>query len=131
MSFPIDLTGHKYERLTVIGPASRSPSGRTRWHCRCDCGGTAIAIGNNLRRGKHKSCGCIQEEPSPLRTTFHMRNRPEYWTWKSIKSRCYYPKNQDYHLYGGRGIAVCEAWRRDFFCFLLGHGATPGPGLQH
>jgi hypothetical protein len=34
-----------------------------------------------------------------------------------MKSRCYYPKNQYYKHYGGRGITVCDEWRNDYIKF--------------
>lgn len=123
-----DLRGQKFGKLTVMSAAPRTPAGRIRWHCACDCGASTIASSNNLKQGKHKSCGCIQRlDPSPRRTTYSMRNTVEYFTWKAIKSRCYNAKNQDYHIYGGRGIEVCERWRQDFFAFYADMGQRPGP----
>ena len=33
-----------------------------------------------------------------------------YKTWESIKRRCFQPSQDNYRLYGGRGITVCEKW---------------------
>jgi hypothetical protein len=33
-----------------------------RWLCVCNCGSKITVIGNNLRRGSHKSCGCYKSE---------------------------------------------------------------------
>lgn len=30
--------------------------------------------------------------------------------YRSMKDRCYNPKNKDYKYYGGRGITVCKEW---------------------
>lgn len=43
-------------------------------------------------------------------------------------SRCYNPKNTDYYLYGGRGIAVCEHWHK-FKNFLEDMGPSWEKGL--
>ena len=34
-----------------------------------------------------------------------------YNIWAHMRQRCYNPKTQNYYLYGGRGITVCEHWR--------------------
>ena len=52
---------------------------------------------------------------------------PEHESWKGMKARCYYPKNVDYHNYGGRGIRVCERWRTSFENFLTDVGERPSP----
>lgn len=35
-----------------------------------------------------------------------------YGIWNAMKQRCYYPQKQGYQYYGGRGIQVCEEWKR-------------------
>lgn len=42
-----------------------------------------------------------------------------------MKRRCYNPKSDYFHLYGGRGITVCTEWLHDFVAFrdwALSHG---------
>jgi hypothetical protein len=51
---------------------------------------------------------------------------PEYISWKNMKARCYYPKDERYYRYGGRGITVCERWLNDFWDFLADMGKKPG-----
>lgn len=34
-----------------------------------------------------------------------------------MKSRCSNKKNEHYHIYGGRGISVCQEWRSNFRVF--------------
>lgn len=34
-----------------------------------------------------------------------------------MKNRCYNPKINNYHRYGGRGITVCDEWLHDFQAF--------------
>lgn len=57
-----DLAGLRFGRWLVESEASRSPSGHIRWNCRCDCGQTAVVIGQSLRAGKSRSCGCLREQ---------------------------------------------------------------------
>ncbi|HET6498490.1 MAG TPA: hypothetical protein VFH17_05530 [Coriobacteriia bacterium] len=47
-----------------------------------------------------------------------------YQCWAAILRRCTNPNSRDYHLYGGRGITVCERWRT-FANFLADMGERP------
>ena len=44
-------------------------------------------------------------------------SHPLYPVWNQMKARCYNPKSNRYHNYGGRGIEVCWEWRNDFWAF--------------
>lgn len=35
-----------------------------------------------------------------------------YWIWGAMMQRCENPKSPQYKDYGGRGIKVCERWRK-------------------
>lgn len=63
-----DLTGETYNRLTVIEQTEDyiSPQGNhyAQWLCRCSCGKTTIARGDDLKSGRMKSCGCLHSETS-------------------------------------------------------------------
>ena len=58
----LDLTGHRYGKLTVLGPAENIGE-RTAWRCLCDCGCQAIVKTTQLRSGHTKSCGCMERGP--------------------------------------------------------------------
>lgn len=58
----VDLTGHRYGKLTVLGPAENIGE-RTAWRCRCDCGREIVVCSNRLRSGHTKSCGCMEKGP--------------------------------------------------------------------
>lgn len=58
----IDITGQKFNRLTVIERAENSSSGKARWLCECECGTRKVVTGSQLRNGSIKSCGCLQRE---------------------------------------------------------------------
>lgn len=57
----VDLTGRKFDRLTVI---LRMPSvrGKTLWNCECSCGGAKITRADALLDGMTRSCGCLHAE---------------------------------------------------------------------
>lgn len=50
---------------------------------------------------------------------------PEHISWKSLKSRCLNKNNESYHLYGGRGITVCNRWINSFENFYADMGKRP------
>ena len=123
MAKVIDITGMKFNRLTVIRMAGSGHHGEKVWECICDCGNTTYATGSQLRGGRVKSCGCLQLEqskaqmkmlkrfyPAPCKTHGDSRTRM-YGIWAGMLQRCTNPKRESYPLYGGRGISVCERWK--------------------
>lgn len=67
----IDLTGKKFGRLTVINRSKNDYiyKGKIypRWSCICDCGNPVEVIGDELRSGNTKSCGCYASEMTTKR----------------------------------------------------------------
>lgn len=55
----IDLTGHKYNRLTPLYRVENNKENKARWVCRCDCGNIVTVTGKDLRTNNTKSCGCL------------------------------------------------------------------------
>lgn len=58
----IDITGQKFNRLTVLERSFPNQNYRAMWKCKCDCGKEVIVAGILLRNGRTKSCGCLQKE---------------------------------------------------------------------
>lgn len=56
--------------------------------------------------------------------SFRGRVTPTYVTWCAMMTRCYNTNRETYHLYGGRGIIVCERWH-SFENFLADMGERP------
>lgn len=129
---PIDMTGRRYGRLSIIGPAPKLPTNHNkRWFVQCDCGTIKTADGNHIRGGRIVSCGCyvaevirsdehtakLQNVAGTGRTKKHGRSKtPVYAVWKTMRMRCRNPKCADWEHYGGRGIKVCDRWD-DFAAF--------------
>lgn len=57
----IDLTGQKFNRLTVLEKLYKQGN-EWVWKCQCDCGNICNVKGVNIRSGRTKSCGCWKQE---------------------------------------------------------------------
>jgi hypothetical protein len=66
----IDISGQKFNRLTVISFSHMGKRRRSYWNCRCDCGKMVTLRKDAFayKCSKVKSCGCLHIEDS--------RNRP-------------------------------------------------------
>ena len=58
----IDITGNKYNRLTVLEKTSQKSGSNYLWKCLCDCGNETLATKPALQSGHKKSCGCLHIE---------------------------------------------------------------------
>ena len=59
------MIGRRFGSLVVIERAPNNRWNKRMWLCQCDCGNTTIVGGNELRRGKTKTCGhCEKYEPA-------------------------------------------------------------------
>ena len=61
---------------------------------------------------------------SAAKITHGLTKSREYRLWTGIVNRCTNPRSKDWRLYGGRGITLCEGWRR-FENFLADMGKRP------
>jgi hypothetical protein len=57
----LDLVGQKFEMWTVISRAENNSYGKVFWNCKCECGTERILSSGSLRKGKPKSCGCLNK----------------------------------------------------------------------
>lgn len=116
MGIFIDLTGKKYNKLTVLKRVENKNK-QTMWLCQCDCGNKVIVSGGNLKNGHTTSCGCysIQNKIKRAKEKNPCYKHGLYNTrlnriWNSMKKRCYLKTHKAYKNYGGRGIKVCDEW---------------------
>lgn len=111
----IDITGRKYNMLTVIGlDEELSTKDRKWWICQCECGNIKSLLLSDIKCKRRISCGCF------LRTkhmTHGCTNTRLYNVWNTMKQRCYNPKNLNYKEYGARGIDICDDWHFNFMNF--------------
>lgn len=60
MAIVKNLTGQRFNRVTVLGLVKIN--NESRWHCICDCGTEFVVRGGALVNGNTKSCGCYAKE---------------------------------------------------------------------
>ena len=65
-----------------------------------------------------------------FRLTHGLTRTPEFYIWRTMKARCYNPKQQAYPRYGGRGITICDEWIDSVETFYKDMGARPTPKHQ-
>lgn len=129
-----NLIGHSFGRLTVRSFAGMKGSRGAAWICDCDCGEERVILAVSLIGGNTASCGCLSSDAVKTRNHRHGfaargKKPPEYYAWQHMIARCYRPTSHHYHRYGGRGIVVCDKWKRDFNAFYRDMG--PRPTSQH
>ncbi len=124
----IDLTGNRYNKLTVIGVGGKDNYGKFLWECVCDCGNHTFIDSYRLKSGITKSCGCLRQEllHDGSQKVIHGLSRHRlHHEWRNIKDRCLNPKSASYKYYGGRGITICDEWGscfKTFFDGAISHG---------
>lgn len=127
MKSEYEITGKKFERLTVIKRVENSKSGQTRWLCRCDCGNETIVWGGHLRSGHTKSCGCLNKETCakiPHKAKHGLHGIRLYKIWNGMKNRTSPNQKASFKHYSGRGITICEEWKEflPFYNWAINNG---------
>ena len=124
MSKFIDITGNKYNKLTVIKRVTSRIKGVPRWLCQCECGNYTEVDGRNLKNNAVKSCGCLLKDPAnakhfgePKRKIKTLEEIRLYRIFRGIFTRCNNKNNPAYKNYGARGITICDEWKNSFNTF--------------
>lgn len=118
-----DISGNKYGRLTVVEYIGKL-TGSHRWRTKCDCGNIVIRTYSALEnKSTNPSCGCYMRDLKTKYTSTTRRIMNN--VWNGMKSRCMNPNTNNYHNYGGRGIAVCDRWINSFDNFCADMGDRP------
>jgi hypothetical protein len=103
---PVDMTGARIGRLTVLGCTGQTRSTSYKWLCRCDCGTLTEVSVASLRHKEHptQSCGClIAERRQAAKITHGDTRSPEYKAFGHAKERCK-PTHPAHARYYDRGI---------------------------
>lgn len=113
----LSFVGSKVKYLTILGLFKRGERGYF-YKYRCVCGKVKSTRVSRIINKKAESCGCKKS------TTHNMYYSKEYSIWRNMKVRCHLRTSTSYHLYGGRGIIVCERWHK-FENFYKDMGSAP------
>lgn len=122
----------KHGRITLL--KELDPICRARMFlCQCDCGKVWPVALRYIKSGMTKSCGCLKAELRKLPRSHGMSGRfnksTEYKIWASMIQRCTNAKEWAFQYYGGRGITVCDRWRK-FENFYADMGPRPSKELS-
>ena len=118
-----DLTGEKFNRLTLIEPAGFDNINRPIWLCKCECGNMKNIRYWDVVQGRSKSCGCLRNEKAHDRLIAYNKSHNIkhnecrtrlYNIWSGMTQRCCNQNSHGYKDYGARGITVCEEWMKDY-----------------
>ena len=125
------MVGNKYGKLEIIKLSKILENKRKTKIvlCQCECGNTKEVRLDNLKYGNTKSCGCynlqcINERNTKHNNSIRGKRTREYVTWFNVIQRITNPNNHKYPIYGGRGITICDRWRK-FENFLKDMGQRP------
>lgn len=109
--------------LEIIKPIK----GRSYAILLCSCGKRFERNMKSVKRGNLESCGCLKAQRMKNTMTKHgLSKTSEYVSWSEIKTRCLNKNYSKFHRYGGRGIFVCDRWKKSFQNFIddMGHKPT-------
>lgn len=119
-----EFIGQKFGSLTILDIRSSTgkDGSKSMATTKCDCGKTKEIYFSNIRRGKTKSCGCLNAKMASahcksLNTDHGLSRHPLYIVWVAMKNRCYNPDDVSFHNYGAKGVTICNEWREDFMVF--------------
>lgn len=93
---------------------------KKKWKLKCKCGNIGYAKTYTLLSGGSTRCCKCRDKVVGLKNSTHRLSKTKlHGVWNTMKQRCSNPNNSKYQDYGGRGIIVCDEWRKDFKAFYL------------
>jgi len=129
MGRKFDMVGWVFGEWTVLKRGEKATSGNYKWLCKCSCGTVREVDGNSLRSGRSTHCRhCI----TPHNRTKYTGD-PIQTIWSGMKQRCYDRNQSHYHLYGGRGITICDEWINnplEFYGWAYANGYRKGLSID-
>ena len=131
---PVDMTGKRYGKLTVLARAGSDEKQLALWLVQCECGVKLVCVGAELRRGVPSQChSCYSKMMAVKQRTHGETGTYLHELWMNMRRRCYDKGCAAYKRYGGRGITVHDRWREDYTAFAADIRSEIGerPSDQH
>ena len=82
-----DLSGKRFDKLLVMYEVGRNNNNKFVFHCKCDCGNEVDVVGESLKCGLTKSCGCSRAVQKPYRQKEVPTRFGEFEVIKKLDSR--------------------------------------------
>jgi len=130
MSKKMEVIGKIYGGLKVLEARESDKHGQSKWLCRCICGKEIVALGNSLKSGNTKTCGCLRKISGRKNATTHgLRNTKGYYLWTGAKRRAK-QKGLDFNMTVEfvidliKNTKICPICKRQLKC---GKGSGPIP----
>jgi len=109
------VAGRRFVHITAISIVGKCSSGSYIWACKCDCGKEFTTPSYCLLSGNKTSCGCFH--PDSVTPTGYSRTIL-YKRYSNMMERCYNYSSISFKNYGGRGITVCDEWKKSPLKFI-------------
>lgn len=106
------MIGKKFNKLTVM-EYLRVENQKSIFLLSCDCGNKKEMSLADVKNGRVKSCGCLNNTQGGL-TKKTPQHKKIYDIYNNMMKRCYNEQNIYYYNYGGRGITVSDRWKDSF-----------------
>ena len=89
MSRTLQLEGERFGQLVVTKAIGTNTHHQQIWECHCDCGGTKVAVGSQLKKGVTTSCGHTHggRRAEAVRSKC-LRCGEEFFTYATINNYC-------------------------------------------
>ena len=107
----IGKTFGKYTVLDSFVTRTKAGNPKTKFKVRCACGLEKEILADNVLRGSSTQCSDCAKKSS-IEKSANGYKHPAYKAWCSMLQRCFNENSKYFHLYGGRGISVCDSWRQ-------------------
>ncbi len=122
-----DLSGMTFGRLRVVRYVGTPPRGNAMWECVCECGNVATFPSGDIRRGNHKSCGCLLlSKIDASRFADVVTEQEAYWLGMMYTDGCLIETNRRVSL----GLKASDAEHVTKFIRFLGSDTIPQISLM-